>query len=59
MSLAEVSKELGIPPNTLRWWRHIGRGPKSFALGQRIYYRADDIDGWVAEQYNASGRGQA
>lgn len=41
----------GFNPGTLRWWRHIGTGPKSFTLGRRrvMYYR-DDLDAWLAEQ---------
>lgn len=47
----EVSDELRVPINTLAWWRHMGRGPKWFRVGRRVLYRRDDLDAWLAEQY--------
>ncbi|WP_061269189.1 helix-turn-helix transcriptional regulator [Cellulosimicrobium funkei] len=53
LSLAEVSDRYGIPAETLRWYRKVGRGPKSFKLGRRIRYRETDCEAWVQAQYDA------
>jgi predicted DNA-binding transcriptional regulator AlpA len=38
-------------PNTVRYWKHIGKGPKAFKLGKRVVYRREDVETWVNEQY--------
>jgi predicted DNA-binding transcriptional regulator AlpA len=32
----------------LRYWRHIGQGPKGTKFGRRVLYRRSDVDAWVA-----------
>lgn len=50
----EVSKLLSTPEATLRYWRALGTGPKSFTLGpRRVVYREDDVLAWVQAQYDA------
>lgn len=54
--LAEIA---GTAPGTVRWWRHVGRGPKGFTLpGTRrtIYLRADVI-AWLEDAYRDSQSG--
>jgi predicted DNA-binding transcriptional regulator AlpA len=52
--LAEI---LPVTADALRYWRHIGRGPKHFRLGgKKVYYRPEDVDAWIDEQYKASNR---
>ena len=47
----EVSDLLGVPENTLRWWRYTGRGPDSFRLGpRRVVYRRSKVLTWLAAQ---------
>jgi predicted DNA-binding transcriptional regulator AlpA len=54
LSQEDVSKMLHDKPlSTLRYWRHIGYGPKSFKLGGRVLYKANDVEQWIEEQYNA------
>lgn len=31
----QVAEYLKTPATTIRWWRHVGQGPKSFKLGAR------------------------
>ncbi|MGB3708959.1 helix-turn-helix transcriptional regulator [Gordonia sp. (in: high G+C Gram-positive bacteria)] len=46
--------------NTLRYWRHAGRGPASFTLGaKKVLYRKSEVDRWIAEQEEATTRGGA
>ncbi len=51
LKIPEVSAMTGIPEATLRYWRHVGAGPKSFRLGGRVVYKAADIEAWIEQQY--------
>jgi predicted DNA-binding transcriptional regulator AlpA len=52
LNSAEVAQMIRVPESTLRYWRHIGIGPRSFKMGpRRVLYRADDVLAWVADQY--------
>jgi predicted DNA-binding transcriptional regulator AlpA len=52
LNSAEVAQLIRVPEATLRYWRHVGIGPRSFKMGpRRVLYRADDVDAWVAAQY--------
>ncbi|RBY88558.1 AlpA family transcriptional regulator [Blastococcus sp. TF02A-26] len=54
LTITEAADLLRAPVATLRYWRHLGTGPRSFRLGRRVLYRYDDVQAWVEEQ---SGRG--
>lgn len=57
LSTKEAAEFLQLSEATLRYWRHLGdaRGPKSFRLGPKlVYYSIDDLDEWMAEQYESS-----
>lgn len=58
MTTGEVAARLHVPPATLRQWRHLGRGPKSFKLGSLVRYRRDDVEAWLANQYKQTASGQ-
>lgn len=52
--LAEI---LPVTADTLRYWRHIGKGPKSFKIGgKKVYYRQEDVDAWLEQQYQESNK---
>lgn len=53
MRTEEVSEETGIPAATLRYWRHIGTGPRSAKLGRRVVYRRSDVEAWIAAAFDA------
>ena len=56
MTSAEVANLIRVPHATLRYWRHIGVGPKSFKMGpRRVLYREDDVIAWATAQYGAAG----
>lgn len=47
-SLAEL---LGVSPQTIRWYRHAGTGPRGFrAGGKSVLYAAAEVDRWLAER---------
>lgn len=56
LTSTEVADVIRVPHATLRYWRHIGIGPKSFKMGpRRVLYREQDVLAWVADQYGATG----
>lgn len=59
LTTPQVEKKTGVPAATLRYWRAEGRGPTSFSLGRRVFYREADVDAWIEAQYQASARGDS
>jgi hypothetical protein len=55
LTTAEVSGLVRTPPETLRWLRHIGGGPRFFHLGRRVLYARSDVEIWIDEA-RAAGR---
>lgn len=53
LTLDETSLLTRTPVATLRYWRHLGTGPKSFRLGRRVVYRETDVMDWLEQQYAA------
>ena len=50
----QVAEYLKTPATTIRWWRHIGQGPKSFRLGARkVAYLRRDVEARLEEQYTS------
>jgi excisionase family DNA binding protein len=47
LTIAEAAELLRAPVATLRYWRHLGTGPRSFRLGRRVLYRRDDLHAWI------------
>lgn len=54
LRIEEVSEWTGVPENTLRFWRHEKRGPKSAKLGRRVVYRESDVQAWLDEQFGTA-----
>lgn len=50
LTIAEAAEVLRAPVATLRYWRHLGTGPRSFRLGRRVLYRRDDLHAWIDAQ---------
>lgn len=48
LTAAEVGEMLRTPLETVRYWRHVGKGPKSFKVGRRVLYAADDVEAFLA-----------
>uniref|UniRef100_UPI0025EF9E65 helix-turn-helix transcriptional regulator n=1 Tax=Lapillicoccus sp. TaxID=1909287 RepID=UPI0025EF9E65 len=54
LTLTEVAAIVRAPIATLRYWRHLGTGPRSFRLGRHVVYRASDLQTWIDEQDSAT-----
>jgi hypothetical protein len=56
LTITEAAAVLRTPVATLRYWRYLGTGPRSFRLGRRVLYRAGDLHRWIQEQHDAAER---
>ncbi len=50
LTIADAAALLRAPVATLRYWRHLRTGPRSFRLGRRVLYRRDDLHDWIDHQ---------
>ncbi|MCW2576539.1 MAG: Transcriptional repressor, dcmR family [Modestobacter sp.] len=55
LPVTEAAELVRAPVATLRYWRHLGTGPRSFRLGRRVVYRLADVCAWVEAQDHGSG----
>ncbi len=46
LTTAEVAERLRTSPETVRYWRHRGVGPKSWKAGRRVLYDLDELERW-------------
>ncbi|WP_295700438.1 helix-turn-helix domain-containing protein [Lapillicoccus sp.] len=53
LTTEEVALTLRTPLETVRYWRHVGKGPKSFKLGRRVLYAIEDVEAFVQEARKA------
>jgi hypothetical protein len=49
-TLAEASAYLRTPVQTLRYWRQVGKGPRSMKIGASVMYRQSDLDAYIERQ---------
>ncbi len=54
LTITEAAEALRTPVATLRYWRHLGTGPRSFRLGRRVLYRRDDLHAWIDARREAA-----
>lgn len=58
LTISEAAAILRTPVATLRYWRHLRIGPRSFKIGRRVFYRRSDVEAWLREQ-EAADRARA
>jgi predicted DNA-binding transcriptional regulator AlpA len=49
LTTAEVAALCRTSPETVRFWRYVGKGPTSFKLGRKVLYDADAVEQWLTE----------
>lgn len=57
MTTAEVAELLRTSPESVRFWRHVGKGPRSFKAGRRVLYAREDVQAWIDGERNQQQRG--
>lgn len=50
LTITEAADILRAPVATLRYWRHLGTGPRGFRLGRSIRYWHTEVAVWLEEQ---------
>lgn len=50
MTMKEVAAVVRVPVATLRYWRHLGTGPRSFRIGRSVRYWRTEVWAWIEEQ---------
>jgi excisionase family DNA binding protein len=49
----DIAQLVRVPVSTVRYWKHMGEGPRSLKVGRRVLYRREDVDAWLAAKYEA------
>lgn len=47
MTTEEVAELLRTSVETVRYWSNVGKGPKSFKVGRRRLYAAEDVQAFI------------
>ncbi|HYO85911.1 MAG TPA: helix-turn-helix domain-containing protein [Dermatophilaceae bacterium] len=50
LTIAEVAAVVRVPVATLRYWRHLGTGPRSFRIGRGVRYWHHEVTSWLQSQ---------
>jgi Helix-turn-helix domain len=57
LTTAEVATLCRTSPETVRFWRYVGKGPTSFKLGRKVLYDADAVERWLTEAQQETAAG--
>jgi DNA-binding transcriptional MerR regulator len=57
LTIHEAAALVRAPVATLRYWRHLGTGPRSFRVGRAVRYWHNDSVTWLQEQAIHNGVG--
>ena len=52
LTMKEVAGVVRVPVATLRYWRHLGSGPRSFRVGRSVRYWRTEVLHWLEQQSN-------
>jgi excisionase family DNA binding protein len=50
LTITEAADLVRAPVATLRYWRHLGTGPRSFRVGRGVRYWRTDVTAWLEQQ---------
>ena len=53
LSLQEAASYLDVAVDTMYQWRTKGIGPAALKIGNRVKYRRETLDAWIADQEQA------
>jgi excisionase family DNA binding protein len=48
LTTEEVAELLRTSPESVRFWRSNGKGPRSFKVGRRVLYALEDVETFIA-----------
>ncbi|MEU3112675.1 helix-turn-helix domain-containing protein [Micromonospora chalcea] len=47
LTTEEVAKIARTSPSTVRYWRHLGKGPRGVKRGRRVLYAESAVTAWM------------
>jgi predicted DNA-binding transcriptional regulator AlpA len=50
LTMQEVASVVRVPVATLRYWRHLGTGPRSFRIGRSVRYWRTEVFHWLEQK---------
>jgi predicted DNA-binding transcriptional regulator AlpA len=50
LTMKEVAAVLRVPEATLRYWRHLSKGPRGFRVGRSVRYWRTEVASWLEDQ---------
>lgn len=53
LTTEEVAELLRTPVETVRYWRHVNKGPRSFKVGRRVLYAVEDVEAFLDDARKA------
>lgn len=54
LTTEEIAERYRTSPETVRFWRHVGKGPKPVKIGRRVLYDLDELERYEAELREAA-----
>jgi excisionase family DNA binding protein len=48
LTTEEVAELLRTSSESVRYWAHVGKGPKSFKVGRRRLYAREDVEAFIS-----------
>ncbi|OIV38773.1 DNA-binding protein [Mangrovactinospora gilvigrisea] len=58
LTTTEVAERFRTAASTVRYWRHIGYGPKGVKVGRRVLYSEAELVRWEAELVARAAEGK-
>ncbi len=52
LTTEDVAEIARTSPATVRYWKHMGTGPRSAKVGRRVLYREADVTAWFEQKYD-------
>lgn len=46
LTIDDLAERYQVPVATIRYWRHLGTGPKAMKIGRFVRYKIDDVLAW-------------
>lgn len=55
LTTEELADLLRTSPESCRYWRHVGKGPRSFKVGRRVLYAREDVEAFISQAREVAG----
>lgn len=56
ITTAELAELVRTSEETVRYWRHIGKGPRGAKVGRRVLYERAEVEKWLCELRDTEAR---